>query len=89
MLLWKYMGEWGVRDNFQEAASKLNLNGQKEMPDETAAGVQAEWRARSDGVKEWAKHIGGNSEQFRAAESGGWSWEGMQSKGRQGYKAHV
>lgn len=44
-------GDLGVRDNFQEAASKLNLNGQKEMPDETAAGVQAEWRAWSDGVK--------------------------------------
>lgn len=36
------MGGMGVRDNFQVVASKLNLNGQKEMPDKTAAHVQAE-----------------------------------------------
>lgn len=38
------MGGMGVREHFLVVASMLNLNGQKEIPDKTAAHVQAEKR---------------------------------------------
>lgn len=83
------MGVVGVRDNFQEVTSKLNLNCLKERPNKIPAVVKAEESMVRQGKSGQGMYVGGNSEQFRTVESGGWSREGMKSKGREGYKGHV